>query len=209
MEPDEIRIHRLPVGDLQTNCYIISRSNLNEALIIDPGAEGERIIRFLEERKVHPAAVFLTHAHFDHSGAVKPVIDRFHIPLYILDREADLLHAAFNRDMRRMMNLEEPPEADHRLSDGQQLDIAGLSLSILHTPGHTPGSMSLHLDGHLITGDTLFQGSVGRTDLPGGDWKQLQDSIRKLMEFPPETIIYPGHGDESTLDEEARWNPFL
>jgi len=209
MAPDHLRVERLEVGELQTNCYLVWVEGAESAIIVDPGAEADRIRAEITARKLKPNAILLTHAHFDHCGAVAPLRELYRIPFYLHPEDQPLLLSSFSRDMYRMMELAEPPAVDSPLQDGERLKFDRISLEVIHTPGHTPGSVSFRAIDTIFTGDTLFQGSVGRTDLPGGSWEKLQHSLQKLMKFPQTCIVLPGHGEESTLAEEAQYNPFL
>ena len=177
--------------------------------IIDPGAEAGKIIGLIEREKLEPLAVILTHGHADHVGAAAELLGHFHIPLWIHEADEKIMRSQVNREIAAMFAMTLPPPAERLLTDGETIGADDLSLTVIHSPGHTPGSILLQSDDLLFTGDTLFQGDVGRTDLPGGDAEQLQRSLAKIREFPAATIILPGHGETSTLEQELKTNPYL
>lgn len=205
---------QLPLGPVQANAYIISNDH-NEALVVDPGAEAERLISHIKDKGLHPIAVLLTHAHFDHIGAVDAVRDYWRIPVYLHSSEKD-----WPADPQKNGSTFFPAAgrgitaraADELIEGEGDLSIGPFSFQVYETPGHSPGSVSLYNreNGIVFSGDALFAGSIGRTDLPGGDHDQLLQSIKdKLLSLPTETIIAPGHGPETTVGDEKRSNPFL
>ncbi|MCP3741412.1 MBL fold metallo-hydrolase [Rossellomorea sp. BNER] len=204
---------QLPLGPLQTNCYL-RWNEQNECIIIDPGGEGERLIHFLEEKSFKPIAILLTHAHFDHIGAVDDIREKYEIPLYIHEKEANwLLDPALNGSQRFNIgeHLRMKP-AEKILVNEKELMIENFHFHIFETPGHSPGSLSYYdrKEGIVFAGDTLFSGSIGRTDLPGGNHQQLLDSIHhNLLTLPEETIVLSGHGEATTIEREMDGNPFL
>ncbi|MBN3039267.1 MAG: MBL fold metallo-hydrolase [Candidatus Omnitrophica bacterium] len=199
-------LEKLIVGPMQVNCYILGSTSIKEAIIIDPGAEPEKIKRTLQKHCLKPAFIINTHGHIDHIGANALLS----LPIYI--HEADAL---FLKDPEKNLSdmLGVPfisPEADKLLRDGNNISLGEISLEAIHTPGHTPGGICLCTDNLCFTGDTLFAGGVGRTDFPYGSEKDLLGSIRtKLMALKDEVIIYPGHGPCSTIGEERINNAFL
>ncbi len=204
-----ISVTRIVVGELETNSYLLAAAGCRECLLVDPGAEVERICDHLQELALTPVLIVLTHCHIDHTGAARELIRRYRVPMAAHKAAAPLLADPFNAEMAAVFGLELPAEADRLLSDGEVLDVAGVSWRVWHTPGHSPGSICLSAGDLLVSGDTLFAGSVGRTDLPGGDFARLQESLQRLKTLPAHTRILPGHGDESTLERELRLNPFL
>jgi hydroxyacylglutathione hydrolase len=203
-------VRAFTVGPVQENCYIVrARADATSALIVDPGDEPERLLGAIDALGVQIEAILITHCHFDHIGAVAPVARATGAPVYCPQIEQPLL-----TDVMRWV----PPgfgpfdsyEPDHTLTGGERLSIAGLDIEVLFTPGHSPGHLTYAISGALLSGDVLFQGSVGRVDLPGGDWATLERSIESLLgAFPPETVVYPGHMGITTLGRERASNPFL
>ncbi len=198
----------LQVGALGTNCYLVRNTETNELLIIDPGAQADRVSRAIEKTGCVPKAILLTHGHFDHIGAVEGLRYIYRISAYILEEEADLAadsHVNLSNSFGISMRL----EADETLKDGQILELAGFRIKVLHTPGHTKGSASFYFEeeGKIFSGDTLFNQSVGRTDFPTGSMSELVRGIHeKLFTLPDETIVYPGHGEETTVGFEKQYN---
>jgi hydroxyacylglutathione hydrolase len=203
------KIHTLVVGQLQTNCYIIQSQD--HALIIDPGDEPERILRYVRDLKITPSKIIATHTHFDHVLGAEGVRKVTKTPFLIHPDDLPMLQSMQSR-VRQFMGFEvpHPPKVDGYVRDGELVKVGDESLRVIHTPGHSPGSISLHGDGYVLTGDALFNQSIGRTDLPGGDLKTLLNSIReKLFKLDDETVVYPGHGPETTIGDEKLANPFV
>ncbi|MCL5056730.1 MAG: MBL fold metallo-hydrolase [Actinobacteria bacterium] len=200
----------LSVGPMDNNCYIIGCGETREAAVIDPGDEGGRILRKLEDLKLKCSCIIMTHGHIDHIGALGQVLDATGAQVMIHERDAGMLTSpGRNLSMYTDTSIKFKA-ADKLLIDGDTVMVGKVELKIIHTPGHTPGGISILAGGKLITGDTLFAGSVGRSDFPGGDHDQLIRSIKeKLLVFSPETPVYPGHGPASTVGEESKNNPFL
>lgn len=208
-----LKVTYFPLGPVQTNCYFIKDEHQN-CLVIDPGEEGQKIIQYIEKAGLKPVAIFLTHGHFDHIGAVDAVRDEFNIPVYIHEKEQHTLTDPQENGSTRYpgLPLVQNRPADHLIAAEGQMDIGPFSFEMRDTPGHSPGSLSFvfEKDGFAIVGDTLFQGSIGRTDLPGGDMKTLLQSIQnKLLTLAEDVVIYPGHGGPTTPGEEKLRNPFL
>ncbi|HSQ35144.1 MAG TPA: MBL fold metallo-hydrolase [Candidatus Binatia bacterium] len=200
---------RLQVGDLQTNMYLFYSRRSRNCFIIDPGAEAAAIIDRVEGEKLLPLAVILTHNHADHLGAAAELLNHFHIPLWLHETDEKNMRSPANREIAAMFAVALPPPAGRLLTDGETVGSDELALTVIHSPGHTPGSILLHGGDLLFTGDTLFQGDVGRTDLPGGSERQLRASLERIRQFPPATVILPGHGESSTLELELVANPYL
>ncbi len=208
----QMQVEHLAVGPVQTNCYLAINKETKEAIIIDPGDDADRIGMRLMQLEAKPVAILLTHGHFDHAGAAKALAAQYDIVVYAHEKEAETL-----ADSR--MNLSGPLaggattyHADVFLKDEQELTLAGLHMRVLFTPGHTPGGCCYYFprEDVLFSGDSLFCGSVGRTDFPGGSMRTLVDSVRnKLMSLPENTIVYPGHDIETTIEQERMYNPFL
>jgi hydroxyacylglutathione hydrolase len=203
------KIHTIVVGDLQTNCYILQSNNA--AIIIDPGAQPERIVRFIRDIKVKPSRIIATHTHFDHVLGVDTVRAKLNIPFLIHRDDLSMLESMQSR-VRQFMGFEvpPPPKVDRYLRDEDVLTVGDETVRVLHTPGHSPGSISLSGPGYVFTGDALFNQSIGRTDLPGGDLKTLIHSIGdRLFKLDDNTTVYPGHGPETTIGDEKLANPFV
>lgn len=210
MDRVPLEIERLVLGPIQANGYLVLREDGRTAVVIDPGAEPDRVIAALGERGVEPEAILLTHAHLDHVGGVAGVRRRWDVPIYLHPADRDLYDAALQQAAAFGLEIEEPPPPDRALEDGQVLELAGLALEVRHSPGHSPGGVVFCAPGHAFVGDCVFAGSVGRVDLPGGDAGTLLASIReKILSLPDDTVVWPGHGPETTVGREAESNPFL
>lgn len=204
---------QMPLGPLQTNAYILSNDQ-NKCVIFDPGSEGEKVVSYLKEQGLKPLAILLTHAHFDHIGAVDEVRDAFQIPVYVHEEEASWLEdATYNGSQFFMMNESITAQpADHIIKEEGVLTIGSFTFDMLETPGHSPGSISYYCKeaNAVFSGDVLFQMSVGRTDLPGGSFAELVASIEeKLFVLPDDTHVLCGHGPETSIGFEKENNPFL
>ena len=189
----------MPLGAYQTNCYIIWAEGSDSCAVIDPGYEPDTILTRtgLLGKKVE--AILLTHGHFDHVGAVREIAAVTDCKVYLCADDLAMPHQFTAGDLYYTDTY----------TEGSIVEAAGLTLKVLHTPGHTPGSICLLCDGNLYAGDTLFQGSCGRTDLPGGDWAQILQSLRRLKELPDKTKVFSGHGPSSTIGDEKQWNPYM
>ncbi|MBI4338298.1 MAG: MBL fold metallo-hydrolase [Chloroflexi bacterium] len=197
------------VGALATNCYVVGSEQTNEVIVIDPGAEGEELAAELQRQGLTAVLIINTHGHFDHTGGVAALKEATGAPYAIHAGDVLLLKQG---ERARMMDpdFREPPEPDQLLKDGDQLQAGEVTLKVLETPGHTPGSVCLFTEGLVFTGDTLFLMSVGRTDFAGGNHNQLISNIhQKLLTLPDATKVLPGHGPASTIGQERRANPFL
>ena len=192
-------IKTLPVGQLETNCYIVSNENTLECVVIDPGDEANRILDYIEDNKLKCVAILLTHGHFDHVGAVDEVAESTGATVYMHELDDAKVSSMFMMSYRL-------PESGVYLKDGDVLNLAGLEFHIMATPGHTLGGVTIRCEDALFTGDTLFKGSCGRVDLPGGDLNTIMDSIRFICQLPGDYEVYPGHMDSSTLEREHMFN---
>ena len=192
-------IKTLPVGQLETNCYVVSNEETLGCVVIDPGDESNRILDYLEDNHLKCEAIFLTHGHYDHTGAVEAVMEETGAPVYICPR--DDAHTTGDRHYSYML-----PEGGRYYDDGDVLRFAGLSFQILAVPGHTAGGVAIVCENALFTGDTLFRGSCGRTDLPGGDMEEEFRSLKRLCDLPGDYEVYPGHMDSSSLERERNFN---
>jgi hydroxyacylglutathione hydrolase len=197
---------------VQENCFLVRRDGSDRAVIIDPGEEAPKILAAVEELGVKVEAVLVTHCHFDHIGAVAPVAEATGAPVYVSEIEKPVLADIMSYVPFAGFGPYESYEADHTLSGGETLELAGFEIEVLFTPGHSPGHLTYSIadERAIFSGDVLFQGSVGRVDLPGGDWGTLLASIGSLVErFPAETAVYPGHMGITNLGVERQTNPFL
>ena len=208
-----IDVRMFTVGPVQENCFIVRDKDSGTALIVDPGEEADRILSAVDELGIEKVdAILVTHTHFDHVGAVAPVARATGAPVYCPELEREVLANIMDYVPWPGFGPFESYEADHTVAGGETLELAGMKLDVLFTPGHSPGHVTYAIrdERALFSGDVLFQGSVGRVDLPGGDWPTLLSSIQSLVdEFEPETVVYPGHMGITTLERERATNPFL
>jgi len=202
----------LPVGMLQCNCSIFGDEQSREALVVDPGDDVADVLRVVKRHGLKVKAIVITHAHIDHIGGAQKLKQATGAAVYMNPNDAELQKMMAVQAQWLGMPTPEAVEIDAAAKDGDRLVIGAVELHVLHTPGHTQGSISLWIptEGKLVAGDTLFRDSIGRTDLPGGDGRQILQSIHeKLMPLPDETVVYPGHGEETTIGREKEFNYFL
>lgn len=205
-----MRVERLVLGALETNCWLVADDEGGPIVVVDPAGDAHRLLAAIGDREV--AAVVLTHGHFDHLGAADEVRRATSAPLAVHRADAPWITTAEGTGALTFGFLGATSEADRLLDDGDVVTAGGLSLRVVHTPGHTPGCVCLLAEGagHLFSGDTVFAGSVGRTDLPGGDGRALARSIdERIAPLPDETVVHPGHGPDTTVGRERRVNPFF
>ena len=206
-----MQIERFIVGMVGTNCYVVSHEETSECFLVDPGAYSDKVIAYIREHELKPQAILLTHGHFDHIMGLDGVLREFPIPVYAQEEEEILL-----KDASYNASVSYGPaytfSGASYIKDGQILELAGMTIRAIHTPGHTIGGCCYYIESEhvLFSGDTLFHDSVGRTDFPTGSQSQLVRSIReKLLGLPEETVVCPGHMSETTIGHEKKYNPFL
>jgi len=198
------------VGPLEVNCYLIGCEKTKEVYLVDPGDDLDEIQSVIEKNNYIPIAIINTHGHIDHAGGVKAMMEKLNIPFYLHSDEQPVIDVLGDQGDRFGLFFSGIPDKIEYVSNGQLIKIGDESFRVIHTPGHSPGGICLQNNNVLITGDTLFAGSIGRTDLPGGDYDQIMKSLKEhLMVLDPETQIYPGHGPPSIMGKEIQYNPFL
>lgn len=207
----KLQIAHYMVGPVQTNCYFAINKETKEALVIDPGEEAARLMQQIRAQGLTVAAILLTHGHFDHAGAAEELSALCNAPIYAHEAEKETLESE-KLNACWMIGKKETYRADLFVKDEQELDLAGFHIRVLFTPGHTKGGCCYYFpyENVVFSGDTLFQMSVGRTDLEGGSMSQIVRSIQeKLMPLPEQTVVYPGHGEATTIETERMYNPYL
>ncbi len=204
-----MKILHIVVGPLQSNCYIVYDGKSLDAAVIDPGDEPSRIIDIIEQKKLNIHYIVCTHAHFDHIGGVSMIKERTGARIALHKDDRDLYIGSEDQAAFWGIKMGRQPEPDLFVTEGDELYVGNLRFRVLSTPGHSPGSICLYGEGVVLTGDTVFAGSVGRTDFPGGDMGELKKSFVKIMSLPPETKILPGHGESSTVKNERESNFFI
>jgi glyoxylase-like metal-dependent hydrolase (beta-lactamase superfamily II) len=198
------------VGALETNCYLVYDEETRECAVIDPGADPEKIISTIADLELKPVIVINTHGHVDHIGANSDIVQKYSVPLAMHAADTGMLQVSDYIELSLLLGARNSPAPDRLLAEGDEVAVGRTSLRVIHTPGHTPGSIGFVHGGFLFSGDTLFCGGVGRTDLPGGSWKDLERSIReRILTLPEETVVLPGHGPHTTVEQERSSNPFL
>ena len=206
----DVIVEKIVTGPFQENTFVVRSVESNQTLIIDPGDDEVRIIEFIRSKKLIPLAILNTHAHLDHIGAVSKLKESFNIPFYLHEEEKMILdHYEESCEMFGLLPKQKP-KVDKWLKNHKSLTIKDFKVKIINTPGHTPGGVCYEIDNHIFVGDTIFKGSVGRTDLPGGNWDNLKKSLFQLIDtVNHEKIVHSGHGDDTTLKHELVSNPFL
>lgn len=197
------------VGPFQENCYLLADADTRDAVLIDPGDEGARLIAAVEEGGFTLCALWITHAHIDHVGAIAAVKRRWDVPVFLHPADRPLYDHATDQARHYGLRIEAPPSPDRDLAEGDVVTIGGLAFHVMHVPGHAPGHVAFVGHGAVFGGDCLFAGSIGRTDLPLSDPRAMQQSLARIAALPPETVVYAGHGPATTIGEELRTNPFL
>lgn len=195
-------IKTLPVGQLETNCYVVTDENALVCAVIDPGDESNTILDYIEDNKLSCKAILITHAHFDHVSAVNAMLEATGAELYMCEKDLELAKTGASGRFT-------PPENTHFYKDGDEVKVAGLTFKVMETPGHTPGGVTLICGDALFTGDTLFRGSCGRTDLPGGDMRAELRSLKRIASLEGDYEVYPGHAESSMLSIERGHNPYV
>ena len=207
-----LSLQKFTVGPLMENCYLLADEITHEAVLIDPGDEPEHLLTALETQNLSLQAIWLTHAHFDHIGAVDGIVAKHSVPVYLHPHDKPLYENAYKAAQLWEIPFVQPFAATIDLHDEQVLNLSNAEVHCLYTPGHAPGHMAFYIpdQGLLFAGDALFQGSIGRTDLPMGNHSQLIESIKtRLLILPDDTAVYPGHGDTTSIGLEKVYNPFL
>ena len=200
----------LVVGALETNCYLVSSKKTQECAIVDPAAEANKIFALIAKKELKPIMILNTHGHIDHIGANRDMKEKFDIPLRIHSLDGHMLGQEQQSELGFFLQAKTSPPADSYFKDGEKIKIGNFSLRVLHTPGHSPGSVSFIGDSFVLSGDTLFCGGVGRTDLPGGNWEDMEESLKKkILTLPEEMIVLPGHGPSTSIGQEKNTNPFI
>jgi len=199
-------LYKIHIDSVDTNCYVFGSKQTKEVVVIDPGADPDRIKELIKRESLIPKCIINTHGHIDHIGANSEL----NLPVYIHEKDANFLINPLLSLAAFYGKLKGSPRASRILKDSDEIEISDIKLRVIHTPGHTPGGISLYYDGIVFTGDTLFAQGIGRTDLPYGSQKDITNSIKeKLFNLADSTIVYPGHGEETSIGIEKRTNPWL
>ena len=198
------------VGALETNCYLVFCEETRECAIIDPGADPERIFALISRKNFKPVVILNTHGHIDHIGANRDMKGKYQVPLRIHSADSPMLGKEQSFELGFLLKAKTSPPADSFFEEGEKIMVGKSSLEVLHTPGHSPGSVSFIGDGFLLSGDTLFCEGVGRTDLPGGNWYEMLNSLKKkILSMSDRTLVLPGHGPSTTIGHEKISNSFI
>ena len=200
----------LTVGPIMANCYIVGCEETREAVVIDPGDESDKILLALAESKLTVKYIINTHGHFDHISANKKMHEATGAPILAHSLDAPMLSQIKNSAAKWGITAEDSPPPDRLIDDGDTIEFGNITMNVIHTPGHSQGGISLYTDGHVFVGDTLFAGSIGRTDFPGGSFETLKASIqKKLFTLGDDVRVFTGHGPETTIGHEKQTNPFV
>jgi len=207
---DPLRVYVMEVGPLAVNAYLVEHTSTRKAVVIDPGDDGEAILGEIAGLGLTVEKILLTHGHFDHVGAVSLLRKKTGAPVYVHPADVDRMIGASRQGMLFGLSVQDPPPPDVLVEEGDVVVFEEQEFLVAHTPGHTPGCVSYIVGKMAFVGDLIFAGSIGRTDLPGGDHRQLIESVRKkIFPLPDDTVLFPGHGPTTTVGEEKRSNPFF
>jgi glyoxylase-like metal-dependent hydrolase (beta-lactamase superfamily II) len=204
-----MKIDNIVVGPLQVNCFIVYDEDSRDAIVVDPGDEAEKIIKLVEDRKLKVSRIVCTHGHFDHIGAVAGVKEKTGAAVMLHKGDLDIYMRADRQGALWGFHIEQPPAPDMYMVEGDEIAVGRFRLKVLHTAGHSPGGICLYGEGVVLSGDTIFAGSVGRTDFPGGSSAELKRSFARIIALPPETRIFSGHGPLTTVNNEKEHNFFV
>ena len=204
-----MNVTQITVGAFQENCYLVEDPKTNAVAIVDPGSEPERIVEAVEQSGGRVEAIWITHAHVDHIGAIAPLKRKYNVPVWLHPLDEPLYRVGGRQAQLYGIPYEEPPAPDRRFAEGEKIKLGALELDVIHVPGHAPGHVVIYGHGNALVGDCLFAGSIGRNDLPFSNPSQLEASLKRIAALPPETVVHPGHGDSTTIGEERLSNPFL
>lgn len=209
MNGGRVKVHQFVTGAFQENCYVLSDEVTGDAVVVDPGADGEALVSAIRALGVRPLAIWLTHAHLDHIGAVGEITDAWEVPVYLHPADLPLYRAAERQAAAFGLPFRQPPDPDTEFREGDEVRLGGSRFTVMHAPGHAPGHVVLHGEGIALVGDCLFAGSVGRTDLPLSNGADLERTLVRIAALPDETRVLSGHGPETTIGRERRSNPYL
>lgn len=202
-------LEKFVVGPLEENTYVIADEATKEAIVIDPGDESDRLIDFIKDKGLQAKSIICTHAHFDHVGATGDIKKATGGKILIHRKDMEVYETAKDQAAFWGYDIDDIPQPDGFLDEGDDIRLGNLNFKVMHTPGHSPGGICLYGEGILLTGDTIFKGSVGRTDFPGGSAEELKKSFRRLLELPEDTKIYSGHGPDTSVGIEKKTNFFV